>query len=66
MYSFYPDANRTPDDVFNTNNGYLWVCTPREVEEVPAGYASSWGLFLPAAAVPLTGWTPGITYGEGP
>jgi hypothetical protein len=51
-------------DNFNMLNGYLWVATPRETLVMPAGSASSLGLFLPAAAAFLTNWAAGINYGE--
>ncbi len=51
-------------DNFNVLNGYLWVATPRETVVMPAGSASSLGLFLPAAAASLTNWAAGINYGE--
>jgi hypothetical protein len=52
-------------DNFNVLNGYLWVATPPEVIELTASDASSFGLFLPAAAASLTNWGFGINYGEG-
>lgn len=52
------------DDVLNYINGYLWVATPREVLNFPAGYTKGWGLFLPAAAASLTNWAVGANYGE--
>jgi hypothetical protein len=51
-------------DNFNVLNGYLWVATPRETNVMPAGSASSWGLFLPAAASSLTNWAMGVNFGE--
>jgi hypothetical protein len=52
-------------DNFNVLNGYLWVATPREVIELAAGDASSFALYLPAAAASLTNWACGINFGEG-
>lgn len=51
-------------DNFNVLNGYLWVATPREMIDMPAGFASGLGLFLPAAAATLTNWACGINFGE--
>lgn len=51
-------------DNFNVLNGYLWVPTPREWINIPAGLASGLGLFLPAAAGTLGNWAAGINYGE--
>ena len=53
-------------DNFNVLNGYLWVATPRETLVMPAGSASSLGLFLPVAPVGgvTTNWACGINYGE--
>lgn len=51
-------------DNFNVLNGYLWVATPRETNVMPASSASSWGLFLPAAAASLTNWACGVNFGE--
>lgn len=51
-------------DTFNVLNGYLWVATPRESAVMPAGSASSFGLYLPAAAASLTNWATGINFGE--
>jgi hypothetical protein len=52
-------------DNFNVLNGYLWVATPRETNVMPAGSASSWGLFLPAAPTGgLTNWACGVNFGE--
>lgn len=52
------------DDVLSLINGYLWVATPREVLNAPAGYTKGIGLFLPAAASSLTAWSVGMNYGE--
>jgi hypothetical protein len=52
------------EDAFNVLNGYLWVPTPKEVIEVPAGSASGFGLFFPAAPTTLTGWSFGINFEE--
>lgn len=52
-------------DNFNVLNGYLWVATPREVIELAAGDASTFSLYLPAAAASLTNWASGINFGEG-
>lgn len=51
-------------DNFNVLNGYLWVATPREIVNMPAGSASSFSLYLPAAAASLTNWAVGLNYGE--
>ncbi|HMH95638.1 MAG TPA: hypothetical protein VK577_03545 [Bradyrhizobium sp.] len=53
-------------DSFNHLNGYLWVATPRETMVMPAGSASSLGLFLPVAPTGgvTTNWAAGINYGE--
>jgi hypothetical protein len=52
------------DDAFNVLNGWLWVPTPRECIVMPAGSASGFGLFFPAAPATLTGWTFGVNYAE--
>lgn len=52
-------------DVFNVLNGYLWLPAPREVIELPPGFASGFGLFLPEAAASLSKWAVGINWGEG-
>lgn len=52
-------------DNFNVLNGYLWVPTPREIIEMPAGSASGLGLFLPAAAASLSNWAAGMNFAEG-
>jgi hypothetical protein len=52
-------------DNFNILNGYLWVPTPREQIDMPAGSASGFGLFLPAAAVSLGIWACGANFAEG-
>jgi hypothetical protein len=51
-------------DNFNVLNGYLWVPTPREWMTMPASSASSFSLYLPAAAASLTNWAVGLNYGE--
>lgn len=51
-------------DNFNVLNGFLWVATPRETIVMPAGSASGFGLFLPAAAASLSNWAAGLNYGE--
>lgn len=51
-------------DNFNVLNGYLWVPTPREVLNLPAGFASGLGLYFPAAAASLSNWAAGINFGE--
>jgi hypothetical protein len=51
-------------DNFNVLNGYLWCSTPREVINMPAGSASSFGLFLPAAAASLSNWAAGLNFAE--
>lgn len=51
-------------DNFNVLNGYLWVPTPRESVVFPAGGASSYGLYLPAAAASLSNWAAGINFAE--
>ena len=49
---------------FNVLNGHLWVPTPEEVIVMPAGSASGFGLFFPAAPGTLTGWTFGVNFAE--
>lgn len=51
-------------DAFNVLSGWLWVPTPREAIVMPAGSASGFGLFFPAAPATLTGWTFGVNYAE--
>lgn len=52
-------------DNFNVLNGYLWVPTPRELIDLPAGLVGGFGLFLPAAAASLSNWAAGINFAEG-
>lgn len=52
-------------DNFNNLNGFLWVPTPREVIDMPAGSTAGLGLYLPAAASSLSNWAAGMNYGEG-
>lgn len=52
-----------PDD-FNVLNGYLWVPTPSEAYDAPAGAAAGLGLHFPVAPVALTSWSAGITFQE--
>ncbi len=49
---------------FNNINGYLWVPTPRESIVMPAGSASGYNVFLPAAPGTLSGWSFGVNFGE--
>ena len=51
-------------DSFNNQNGWLSVPTPDEVEEYPASFASSFGLYLPVAPTSTTNWQFGLKYGE--
>jgi len=51
-------------DAFNVLNGWLWVPTPDEVIEMPAGFASGFGLHLPVAPATLTNWSFGVVFGE--
>lgn len=51
-------------DSFNVLNGWLWVPTPFETFELPAGAAAGGGLHFPAAPTTLTGWSGGITFQE--
>jgi hypothetical protein len=52
------------EDVFNVLNGYLWVPTPRETIVNPAGSASSYGIYLPAAPSSLSNWDAGLIFAE--
>lgn len=52
-------------DNFNNLNGYLWVSTPREILDMPAGSTAGLGLHLPAAPGSLTNWACGANYAEG-
>lgn len=52
------------EDCFNNINGWLWVPTPNEVIELPAGSTSGFGLHLPVAASVLTNWAFGVTFSE--
>lgn len=52
------------DDAFNVLNGWLWVPTPQELLVIPAGSASGFGLFFPAAPATLSGWSFGVNFGE--
>lgn len=51
-------------DSFNVLNGWLWVPTPGEVFNLPAGASAGGGLHFPAAPTALTNWNAGITYEE--
>ena len=51
-------------DAFNVLNGWLWVPTPDEVIDLPAGLASGFGLHLPVAPTTLTNWSMGIVFAE--
>lgn len=51
-------------DSFNVLNGWLYVPTPDEAFDGPAGASAGWGLHFPAAPATLTGWSGGITYVE--
>jgi hypothetical protein len=51
-------------DSFNVLNGYLWVATPSEVFNLPAGASAGGGLHFPAAPTTLTNWNAGITFEE--
>lgn len=51
-------------DNFNVLNGYLWVPTPQEKINMPAGSVSGLGLFLPAAAASLSNWAAGMNFAE--
>ena len=50
--------------VFNNLNGFLWVATPDDVIELPAGSASGFGVFLPVAPGTLTNWSVDLQYEE--
>jgi len=52
------------NDAFNVLNGWLWVPTPDEVIDMPAGLASGFGLHLPVAPVTLTNWHCGVVFAE--
>lgn len=52
-------------DNFNVLNGYLWVPTPREIIDLPAGFAGGFGLFFPATASTLNNWAAGLNFAEG-
>jgi hypothetical protein len=51
-------------DSFNVLNGYLWVATPTEVFNLPAGASAGGGLHFPAAPTTLSNWNAGITFEE--
>lgn len=51
-------------DNFNVLNGYLWVGLPQEEIIMPGGSASSFSLYLPAAAASLTNWAAGMNFRE--
>lgn len=51
-------------DSFNVLNGWLWVPTPAESFDLPAGASAGGGLHFPAAPGTLTGWSGGITFQE--
>ena len=51
-------------DVFSNLNGWLYIPTEAEQQEIGANAASGFGLHLPAAPGTLTGWYFGITYAE--
>lgn len=49
---------------FNNLNGFLW-CPPEAGRiKLPAGLASGFGVFLPAAPGTLTGWAVSVMYRE--
>lgn len=52
-------------DNFNVLNGYLWVPTPREVIEMPAGSTSGIGLYSPSAPTSGSNWAFGMNFAEG-
>jgi hypothetical protein len=51
-------------DAFNVLNGYLWVPTPTEVFNLPAGSSAGGGLHFPSAPTALTNWNAGFTLEE--
>lgn len=51
-------------DSFNVLNGYLWVPTPDEIFNLPAGASAGGGLHFPAAPTTLTNWNAGLTFQE--
>lgn len=51
-------------DSFNVLNGHLWVGTPVEVYDAPAGASAGFGYHFPAAPTTLSGWSGGITFQE--
>ncbi len=51
-------------DSFNVLNGYLWVPTPNEIFNLPAGASAGGGLHFPAAPTTLTNWNAGVTFME--
>ena len=52
------------DDAFNVLNGWLHVATPPETRIMPAGFASSLGLYFPVAPSTLTNWAFGLVFRE--
>jgi len=52
------------DDSFNVVQGFTWLPTPDETIILSPGLASSFYLFLPVAALTLTGWDVGMTFKE--
>lgn len=52
------------EDCFNVLNGWLWVATPKETLEFPAGCVQSFGLYMPVAPGTTTGWSFGCVFAE--
>ncbi len=51
-------------DTFNNVIGWIYVPSPAEAYEFPAGSASGLGLYLPVAPTSKVNWSAGITYAE--
>jgi len=52
-------------DAFNVLNGWAWVSTPPEQIDMPAGSASSFALWTPAALPTLGNFAVGCNFQEG-
>ncbi len=52
------------DDTFNALNGWLFVPTPDETKEYPAGFGNGLGLYFPVAPATLTNWAFGTHFAE--
>lgn len=52
------------EEAFNRVNGWVWIPGPKERIILPAGYASIFALYLPAAPATTGNWSGGINFVE--